>query len=390
MQTPRNVLVIDLFGLSAEEVRERFPEVYQWVFERVRPERVQSPDRDLREKWWLFRRTNQVMRTAIAGLPRYIATVETAKHRTFQFLDASVLPDNMLIAIGLDDAFFLGVLSSSLHVSWALAAGGRLGVGNDPRYNKSRCFETFPVPTATQELQAHIRGLAEQLDAHRKRQQAQHPDLTLTGMYNVLEKLKRGEPLNAKERIIHEQGIVSVLKQLHDELDLAVLKVYGWSDLGPLMQVTNGNAAPGAGGTPQTREEVNRALDEALLQRLVALNGERAAEEKRELVHWLRPEFQHPAKGTSPAPTQIEIPSVESDVADVPRHEKLPWPKELPEQVRLVAQVLCMARKPLSIEALSERYTGKGPWKKRLPQLVETLVLLGRARRVGAGILGVD
>ncbi len=52
----------------------------------------------------------------------------------------------MLIAIASADALHLGVLSSAVHVHWALAAGGRLGVGNDPRYNKSRCFETFPFP----------------------------------------------------------------------------------------------------------------------------------------------------------------------------------------------------------------------------------------------------
>ncbi|MEZ5752869.1 MAG: hypothetical protein R3D60_13195 [Paracoccaceae bacterium] len=50
------------------------------------------------------RRTPERPAPALAGLPRYIATVETAKHRVFQFLDAATLPDNMLIAIGVDDA----------------------------------------------------------------------------------------------------------------------------------------------------------------------------------------------------------------------------------------------------------------------------------------------
>ena len=263
-------------------------------------------------------------------------------------------------------------------------------MGNDPRYNKSRCFETFPIPVATEAQRVRIRELAEQLDAHRKRQQAQHPDLTLTGMYNVLEKLKAGEALNAKDKVIHEQGLVSVLKQLHDELDLAVLEAYGWSDLAPLMQVVNGNAVPGADATLATREEAKRALDDALLERLVALNTERAAEEKRGLVRWLRPEFQHPEKAVAPTPRQIEIPGAETEVAEIPKGEKLPWPKELPEQVRLVAQALSVARTPLSVEALAERFTGKGPWKKRLPQLVETLVSLGRARRVRGGVLSVD
>src|SRR5690606_29243921 len=101
----------------------------------------------------------------------------------------------------------------------------------DPRYNNSRCFETFPFPEATPEQQAQISDLAERLDAHRKRQQAQHPELTLTGMYNVLEKLRTGETLTAKEKTIHEQGLVSVLRELHDELDRAVFSAYGWDDL---------------------------------------------------------------------------------------------------------------------------------------------------------------
>ena len=71
-----------------------------------------------------------------------------------------------------------------------------------------------------------IRELGEALDTHRKRQQATHPGLTPTAMYNVLEKLRDGETLSANERTIHEQGLVSVLRQLHDELDLAVLDAY--------------------------------------------------------------------------------------------------------------------------------------------------------------------
>lgn len=41
----------------------------------------------------------------------------------------------------------------------------------------------------------------------------------MTGTYNFLEELRRGEALSAKEREIHEQGLVAVLAQLHDELD---------------------------------------------------------------------------------------------------------------------------------------------------------------------------
>jgi hypothetical protein len=134
-------------------------------------------------------------------------------------------------------------------------------------YNKSRCFDPFPFPICGEAEKKPIRKLAEELDAHRKRVQAQH-GLTLTGLYNVLEKIRAGEKLTDKEKFIHDAGLVSVLKQLHDDLDAAVFAAYGW---------------------PAT------LTDAEILERLVALNAERAAEEKRGIVHWLRPEYQ--AKG---------------------------------------------------------------------------------------------
>jgi len=161
---PRGVLVIDLFGLAAEEARQRYPEVYQWVAERVKPERDQNNRAAYRNNGWAFGEPRREFRPALAGLPRYIATVETSKHRFFVFLDAAILPDNMLVNIARDDAWVLGVLSSRVHVTWALAAGGHLGVGNDPRYNKTRCFEPFPFPAATEEQRARIRDLGERLD----------------------------------------------------------------------------------------------------------------------------------------------------------------------------------------------------------------------------------
>ena len=62
------------------------------------------------------------------------------------------------------------------------------------------------------------------------------------------------------------------------------------------------------------------------------------------------------------------------------------WPATLPEQVRAVAQVLTTAALPLA--ALDTRFKGKGPWKKGLPRILETLETLvealGCARRVEA------
>ena len=93
-----------------------------------------------------------------------------------------------VVGIGLDDGYFLGILSSSVHVTWTLASGGTLE--DRPRYNKDVCFDPFPFPDCADDLKARIRVVADELDAHRKARQAEHPRLTLTQMYNVLEKLK--------------------------------------------------------------------------------------------------------------------------------------------------------------------------------------------------------
>ena len=90
-----------------------------------------------------------------------------------------------------------------------MAAGGRLGVGNDPRYNKTRCFEPFPFPNLA-DHPTLLAATAEELDAHRKRQQAAHTSLTLTDMYNVLDALRLGRVLSAKEKIMHSNGLLSV------------------------------------------------------------------------------------------------------------------------------------------------------------------------------------
>jgi hypothetical protein len=165
----RHVMVIDLFGLSAEQVRESYPKVYQHLLQTVKPERDSNNRESYKKLWWIFGEPRKDLRPALVDLPRYIATVETAKHRVFQFLDAEILPDNKLVAIATDEAFDLGVLSSDTHVNWSLRAGGWLGVGNDPVYVKSKCFDPFPFPDSDESTKAEIAHIAETLDAHRKR-----------------------------------------------------------------------------------------------------------------------------------------------------------------------------------------------------------------------------
>jgi hypothetical protein len=371
-QHNRDVLVIDLDGIPIDEVRTRFPTIYQRLFDRVKPERDHNNEAYRRDNWWLFGRRNTELRAGLRGLRRFISTPETAKHRYFVFLDGDILPDNMLVNVALDDAYYLGVLSSRVHIVFALAAGGRLGVGNDPRYNKTRCFEPFPFPNCNDDRMVRIRKLGEQLDAHRKRQQALHPRLTLTDMYNVLEKLRSGEELNAKDKTIHEQGLVSVLRQIQDDLDTAVFDAYGW---------------------PAT------LTDDEILERIVALNAERAAEEASGLVRWLRPEFQNPGgngeRQKSLSLTDDEKPTTKSrgkpgkrkaagsEQLPAGNAAKLEWPKERDAQAKAVLAALRDSAGSVTADELAKRFSRAH--RATVDELLQALVTLGQARRLRGG-----
>lgn len=285
-QTSKDQWVIDFFGMTEEQARREYPRQLQHLATTVLPIRRHNARESYRRAWYIFGEPRSRMRQALRNLRRYIVTLETSKHRIFRFLDGATVPDHSLFAIATDDAAILGVLSSRIHVTFAASAGSRMGVGNDLRWRNNSCFDPFPFPIwpSSSRRQRVIR-IAEALDGLRSEQQARHPGLTLTGMYNVLEKLRSGEPLTPKEKTIHEQGLVSVLKKLHDDLDAAVFDAYGWP---------------------------HDISDEQILEKLVALNAERAAEEANGVIRWLRPEFQAPEEHAAAAAARAERPGIAS------------------------------------------------------------------------------
>jgi len=351
----RGVFAIDLFGLSSEEVRQLFPTLYQHLLNRVKPIRDKNKRASYRNNWWIFAEPRSQMRKSLHGLKRYIGTSEVSKQRFFSFLEGDILADGAIIGIADEDAFMLGALSSRIHVLWAMSVGGRMGVGNDSRYQSLRCFDPFPFPECDDSLKDRIRSLAEELDAHRKRVQAEHPTLTLTGIYNVLEALREGRALTAKEKTIHDQGLVSVLRQLHDNLDAAVAEAYGW---------------------PST------ISDEEILTRLVALNAERATEEAQGIIRYLRPEYQNPT-GTSATQSGLKLTKEKSAKTKIgkPSSAKAPWPKPLAERVRLIEEALKAASAPVTAETLAKNFARASVTD--IQEILDTLVTLGRIQQSG-------
>lgn len=259
----RDLQAIDLYGWSQEEAIRQHPGFMQHLMETVKPDRDANNRASYRENWWIFGEPRRELRQALKGLSRFIVTVETSKRRWFRFLDASILPDNRLVCIASDDPFVLGVLSTRIHRVWALAVGGKLA--DRPVYSKGMCFDRFPFPNASPMLREEIATVAEGLDDLRSRVLGQNEDLSMTGLYNVMQKILAGVALTDNDRTIRQAGCVDLLLHFNQRLDALVLKAYGWpSDLG----------------------------DEAVISLLAALNQSRSAEEDAGQIRYVRPDYQ--------------------------------------------------------------------------------------------------
>jgi len=342
----RGVWIID-FGLRGEDEAREYPVLFDLVRTRVKPQRDANNDRAARERWWQFARNREAFRDGTKGLSRFIATPYVAKHRYFVFLPKGTAPDDTLRVIASDEPTLLGVLSSRIHTTWAVAAGGRLGVGNDPRYNQTLCFWTFPFPNLDKELRNSVGTLAQRIDKHRWAAMEGSSPAALTRIYNVLEKLRAGESLTPAEREVHDRAACGVLLDLHNELDALVAEAYGWP-------------------WPMERDEI--------LQRLVDLHDERVEEERAGKVRWLRPEYQIPRFGKD-----IEVPPGELDLGEepvpTPAVPTMPWPSTTIEQIGALQDLLKRSPSTLA-EAVS---AFKGARRDQVERHLGTLVMMGEA-----------
>ena len=159
------------------------------------------------------------------------------RSRLFVWVPSDMLPSHALGVITRDDDFTFGVLHSRVHELWARTQGTQLReVESGFRYTPTTTFETFPFPNPTPEERERVgeaaRRLVELRDGWLNPPGLDPADLakrTLTNLYNQ-------RP--------------TWLANAHADLDAAVLAAYGWpADL----------------------------ADEVILERLLALNHERAS-----------------------------------------------------------------------------------------------------------------
>jgi len=60
---------------------------------------------------------------------------------------------------------------------------------------------------------------------------------------------------------------------------------------------------------------------------------------------------------------------------------RAPWPKDIIDQIRAVADTLAQSPAPLAEEAIADRFSGRGRWRERLPRILDTLLALGNLKQ---------
>ena len=138
--------IVDFGTIMPEAEASLYESPFEHVVKNVKPISEKNSDAIVALNWWRLARPRTDMRVALAGLRRYIATPAVSKHRTFVWLDETILPDQALLAFARADDATFGILHSRFHELWSLRMCTWMGKGNDPRYTPTTCFETFPFP----------------------------------------------------------------------------------------------------------------------------------------------------------------------------------------------------------------------------------------------------
>lgn len=245
------------FGTVSLEEAEEWPDLLRIVRETVKPERDKNKRDNYRLNWWLFGEVRPGLFEAIAPLERCLVTSRHSKHLSFSFQPTDRIFSEALYVFPLDHHTAFATLQSRIHEPWARLLSSSLE--DRLRYAASDCFETFPFPHADPRAQIPELEQAGQALYEARAKFMVETNQGLTKTYNALK-----DPNN------HEREI-RALRELHEAMDRAVLHAYGWQDL---------QVPAFCPKTPSEQAELKR-FEAEVIDRLYALNAERAAEEAR-------------------------------------------------------------------------------------------------------------
>jgi len=292
--------VINFGSMSLSEA-DHWPDLIAILRERAKPERDVVKRDAHRRYWWHYGDKRPALYRTIAGRNRCLVTARVTKHLCFSFQPTNRIFSDQLCVFPLCSYSAFTVLQYRGHKFWARLLSSSMR--EDLRYSASDCFETFPFPHPDpRTVISSLEDIGQRLYDTRA-QFMLDTQQGLTTTYNLL-----------KDPTCHEPRIEE-LRQLHEEMDHAVLDAYGWSDI-PVPPY----------GTPTTDAERRalEAFEDEVIDRLFLLNAERAAEEKRQSL--ASPPPKGSAKRGRPRKPKDETQAQSSLLLDLPPAG--PSPKE--------------------------------------------------------------
>jgi hypothetical protein len=234
-------------------------ETYELPYKRlaatVKVERSRKSKPVREAPWWLFWRERLAMRQKLADrkLDNVIALARVSRTVMPVRVEADMVPGEAIVVFVSNSYADQAVLSSSLHQIWAFRYGS--GMRSDPRYTPSTVFETFARPAPT----GRLTEIGRILDTERREIMLRR-DLGLTKLYNLVN--DPATPDAADKDIAR-------LREIHVELDRAVMAAYGWDDV----ELDHGFHTY----RQMTRWTVSPAARVEILDRLLEENHRRAA-----------------------------------------------------------------------------------------------------------------
>lgn len=242
--------VICFHDWNLERARE-YPDLLEIVEERVKPGRMEIRRARNREMWWRFAEYRQGLRRAIAPLRRVLARSRVSELHAVVFVPQGSIYSEATVVFAFDDDYHFALLQSNAHEVWLRKQASSLRT--DIRYTPTDCFDTFPFPqTPSAEAGMCAERLGCEYHEHR-RQTMLARNLGLTKTYNLFH-----SPECADADILR-------LRELHAEMDRAILACYGWQDLDPQHGFYQNDRG-------QTRFTVSPPARRELLKRLLELN----------------------------------------------------------------------------------------------------------------------
>ncbi|MDF2235104.1 N-6 DNA methylase [Albimonas sp. CAU 1670] len=255
--------IISFDDMSEAEAR-LWPALFSICEEKVASERSKKAKEVASWPFWTFWRTRAEMRRAKQGLTRILFHPFTSAHLAFAFLPVEHIVASPHVVIALDGYGAFAVLQSRVHEVWARFFSSSMK--DDLRYAPSDCFRTFAFP-ASYQLLNDLREAGQSYYEYRAELLVSR-DEGLTKTYNRFH--HRGQ--NAPD--------IARLRELHAEMDAAVLRAYGWDDLAERAQPEFIEQHADEGKQAKTRLDWPSEFKDEVLARLLALNAERAEAER--------------------------------------------------------------------------------------------------------------